>query len=127
MLLKLNHKTALRLFRLILRSAHALRARVSKKEAATYRASRFETRRSAAKFTQAAQACLRCDAPQREGKGEGASDQIRYRKRVGQFRVRHMCEAGVLSKPKPSFGCLKLRPMMSVNSSRSTTASGSKE
>jgi len=48
--------------RLILRSAHALRARVSKEEAAPARASWFETRRTAAKFTQAAQACLRCAA-----------------------------------------------------------------
>ena len=27
--------------------------------------------------------------------------------------MRHMCAVGLLSKPKPSFGCLKLRPTMS--------------
>jgi hypothetical protein len=49
-------------FRLSLRSARPLRARVSKEEAAPAWASWFETRRTAAKFTQAAQACLRCAA-----------------------------------------------------------------
>ena len=46
---------------------------------------------------------------------------------VGRRMVRHMCEAGVLSKPKPSFGCLKLRPTMSMKGSQLTTALGSKE
>ena len=47
--------------------------------------------------------------------------------RVGHISVRHMCDDGVLSRPSPSFGCLKLRPMMSTKSSRSTLASGSNE
>ena len=38
--------------------------------------------------------------------------------------MRHICADGLLSQPSPSFGCLKLRPMMSVNSSSSTTTSG---
>jgi Tripartite tricarboxylate transporter family receptor len=51
----------------------------------------------------------------------------RHKNRVGHINVRHMCDDGVLSKPKPSFGCLKWRPMMSVKSSRLTTALGSNE
>jgi GST-like protein len=39
----------------------------------------------------------------------------RYRKLCGQIMVRHICATGELSKPKPSLGCLKCRPMMSVN------------
>ena len=50
-----------------------------------------------------------------------------YKNRVGHISVRHMCDDGVLSRPRPSFGCLKLRPMMSTKSSRSTLASGSNE
>ena len=46
---------------------------------------------------------------------------------VGRRIVRHMCETGLLSKPKPSSGCLKLRPTMSVKGSQLTTALGSKE
>ena len=48
-----------------------------------------------------------------------------YRNRVGHMMVRHMCADGLLSKPRPSFGCLKWRPMMSTKSSRLTLASGS--
>jgi tripartite-type tricarboxylate transporter receptor subunit TctC len=51
----------------------------------------------------------------------------RHKNRVGHINVRHMCDDGVLSKPKPSFGCLKLRPMISTKSSRLTLALGSKE
>ena len=40
--------------------------------------------------------------------------------------VRHMCATGLLSLPRPSFGCLKWRPMMSMNGSIDTTAFGSK-
>jgi len=50
-----------------------------------------------------------------------------HKNRVGHISVRHMCDDGVLSRPRPSFGCLKLRPMMSTKSSRSTLASGSNE
>ena len=50
-----------------------------------------------------------------------------HKNRVGHIIVRHMCDDGVLSQPSPSFGCLKLRPMMSTKSSRSTLASGSNE
>ena len=38
-----------------------------------------------------------------------------YRKLCGQIMVRHMCATGELSKPRPSSGCLKCLPMMSVN------------
>ena len=34
---------------------------------------------------------------------------------VGRRMVRHMCATGLLSKPRPSSGCLKLRPTMSMN------------
>jgi hypothetical protein len=51
----------------------------------------------------------------------------RYRNRLGHSMVRHMCADGLLSRPRPSFGCLKLRPMMSVKSSRLTLALGSNE
>ena len=50
-----------------------------------------------------------------------------YRNRVGHISVRHICADGELSKPRPSFGCLKLRPMMSTKSSRLTLAFGSNE
>ena len=50
-----------------------------------------------------------------------------YNALVGRIRVRHMCATGLLSKPSPSLGCLKLRPITSVKSSRSTTTSGSNE
>jgi hypothetical protein len=50
-----------------------------------------------------------------------------YRNFVGRIRVRHICATGLLSKPSPSFGCLKLRPITSVNSSSSTTTLGSNE
>jgi len=50
-----------------------------------------------------------------------------YRYFVGRINVRHICATGLLSKPSPSFGCLKLRPITSVNSSSSTTTSGSNE
>src|SRR5262245_32859176 len=50
-----------------------------------------------------------------------------HKNRVGHISVRHMCDDGVLSKPSPSFGCLKLRPMMSMKSSRLTLALGSNE
>src|SRR5215471_7170062 len=53
--------------------------------------------------------------------------QATHKNRVGQLSVRHMCEEGVLSQPSPSFGCRKLRPIMSVNSSSSTLALGSNE
>src|ERR1700719_2733646 len=49
------------------------------------------------------------------------------RYRVGRIRVRHICADGLLSQPSPSLGCLKLRPMISVNSPSSTTTSGSNE
>src|SRR5262249_58983983 len=43
----------------------------------------------------------------------------RYRKLFGQIRVRHMCAVGEPSKPRPSLGSLKLRPITSVNVSGS--------
>ena len=49
-----------------------------------------------------------------------------YKNRVGHMMVRHMWADGLLSQPRPSFGCLKLRPMMSSNWSRLTLAFGSK-
>ena len=58
-------------------------------------------------------------------KGVATSDA--HRNFVGRISVRHICATGLLSKPSPSFGCLKLRPMISVNSSSSTTTSGSNE
>ena len=50
-----------------------------------------------------------------------------YRNRVGHIMVRHMCADGLLSRPSPSLGCLKLRPMMSTKSPRLTLAFGSNE
>ncbi len=50
-----------------------------------------------------------------------------HKNRVGHIRVRHICADGELSKPRPSSGCLKLRPMMSTKSLRSTLALGSNE
>src|ERR1700683_5671028 len=50
-----------------------------------------------------------------------------YRNRVGHISVRHICADGEVSKPRPSFGCLKLRPTMSTKSSRLTLAFGSNE
>ena len=50
----------------------------------------------------------------------------RHKNRDGHRIVRHICADGLLSKPRPSFGCLKLRPMMSTKSSRLTFALGSK-
>ncbi len=44
-----------------------------------------------------------------------------YSGRFGLAMVRHMCEEAVLSNPSPSFGCLNWRPMMSVNTSMSTS------
>jgi hypothetical protein len=79
-------------------------------------------------------------APPRAGEDKGTSRGIGaeqnhhsfprafvYKNRVGHISVRHMCADGELSKPSPSFGCLKLRPMMSTKSLRSIFASGSKE
>src|SRR5262245_45094338 len=50
-----------------------------------------------------------------------------HRNRVGHKIVRHICADGLLSRPRPSYGCLKLRPMMSTKSSRLTLAFGSNE
>ena len=58
------------------------------------------------------------------GTGRGIKPQRYF---VGRRIVRHMCEVGLLSKPRPSSGCLKLRPTMSMNGSQLTTALGSKE
>jgi hypothetical protein len=58
------------------------------------------------------------------GTGRGIKRQRYF---VGRRIVRHMCEVGLLSKPKPSSGCLKLRPTMSMKGSQLTTALGSKE
>ena len=58
---------------------------------------------------------------------DAASVRRDHKNRVGHISVRHMCDDGVLSRPRPSFGCLKLRPMMSTKSSRSTLALGSNE
>jgi len=52
---------------------------------------------------------------------------LRHKNRVGQRIVRHICAEGLLSRPRPSFGCLKFRPMMSTKSSRLTLAFGSNE
>src|SRR5438105_10527873 len=65
-------------------------------------------------------------------KGEGNRTEIvarsfAHKYRVGHISVRHMCDDGVLSRPRPSFGCLKLRPMMSTKSSSLTLAFGSNE
>src|SRR5262249_43602405 len=45
----------------------------------------------------------------------------------GITMLRHMWLTGVLSLPRPSFGCLKWRLITSVNSSMSTCTLGSKE
>src|SRR5215831_1532028 len=50
---------------------------------------------------------------------------LRHKNRVGQRIVRHICADGLLSRPRPVFGCLKFRPMMSTKSSRLTLAFGS--
>src|SRR5262249_54349280 len=74
------------------------------------------------------------DQPQgnAETKGLGGLNRSRIRRlchknRVGQRIVRHICAEGLLSRPRPSFGCLKFRPMMSTKSSRLTLAFGSNE
>ncbi len=41
--------------------------------------------------------------------------------------VRHICAVGLLSFPRPSFGCLKWRPMISENFAGSTMWFGSNE
>src|SRR3984893_5109555 len=66
-------------------------------------------------------------APSERAFGRAASRLRSQRYRVGRIRVRHICADGLLSQPSPSLGCLKLRPMISVNSSSSTTTSGSNE
>src|SRR6185369_3941077 len=53
--------------------------------------------------------------------------QSAYRKLCGQIIVRHMCATGDPSKPSPSFGCLKFRPITSSNSPSSTVTAGSNE
>ena len=50
-----------------------------------------------------------------------------HRKRFGHIMVRHMCDDGELSKPRPSSGWRKLRPTMSTKSSRFTFMFGSNE
>jgi len=50
-----------------------------------------------------------------------------YNGRSGKIIVRHMCDDGLLSQPRPSFGCLKCRPMISMNGSIDTCALRSKE
>ena len=60
-------------------------------------------------------------------RGSVAVTESRYKNRVGHISVRHMCDDGELSKPSPSFGCLKWRPTMSTKSSRLTVALGSNE
>src|SRR4029450_3373930 len=55
------------------------------------------------------------------GTGRGIKRQRYF---VGRRIVRHMCEVGLLSKPKPSSGCLKVRPTMSMKGSQLTTAVG---
>ena len=54
-------------------------------------------------------------------------DDFHYKNRVGQRIVRHIWAEGLLSRPRPSFGCRKLRPMISTKSSSSTLAFGSNE
>ena len=49
-----------------------------------------------------------------------------YSRRRGFIIVRHMWAVGLLSNPRPSFGCRKWRPMMSTNGSIVGLASGSK-
>ena len=49
-----------------------------------------------------------------------------YSGRFGSISVRHMKLLGESSHPKPSGGCLKCRPMTSMNGSRLGRASGSK-
>ena len=51
----------------------------------------------------------------------------RYNALHGRRRVRHMCEAGVLSLPRPSGGWRNCRPMTSSNCPSSTSMSGSNE
>ena len=70
--------------------------------------------------------------PRRARAGRAHRDPLRqcfrpYKYFVGQLIVRHMWADGESSKPRPSFGCLKLRPMTSVNSSSSTLSVGSNE
>src|SRR5262245_38872103 len=50
-----------------------------------------------------------------------------HKNRFGHIMVRHMCDAGELSKPRPSSGWRKLRPTMSTKSSRFTFMFGSNE
>src|SRR5208283_1306868 len=50
---------------------------------------------------------------------------LSQRKFLGQIIARHIWATGELSKPKPSFGCRKWRPTISVNTSRSTVVLGS--
>src|SRR6266571_3926829 len=50
-----------------------------------------------------------------------------YRGESGLAMVRHMWATGLLSFPRPSFGCLKCRTMISTNGSMVTTAFGSNE
>ena len=50
-----------------------------------------------------------------------------HRNRFGHIMVRHMCDDGELSKPRPSSGWRKLRPTMSTKSSRFTFMFGSNE
>jgi hypothetical protein len=52
---------------------------------------------------------------------------LRQRKLFGQIMVRHMCAVGEPSKPNPSSGSLKWRPMMSVNISGSIGSHFSKK
>jgi len=47
---------------------------------------------------------------------------LAYRYFAGRIIARHKCATGLLSNPNPYFGCRKLRPMMSVNSSAVTIA-----
>ena len=49
-----------------------------------------------------------------------------YTGRFGSISVRHMKLLGETSHPRPSGGCLKCRPMTSMNGSRLGRASGSK-
>src|SRR5579871_2076119 len=48
------------------------------------------------------------------GNMTSATQSRRHKNRVGQRIVRHICAEGLLSRPRPSFGCLKLPPMMST-------------
>src|SRR5579863_4664436 len=49
-----------------------------------------------------------------------------YKGRSGMAIDLHMCATGLPSKPSPSLGCLKLRPMISVNCSSVGFTPGSK-